>query len=203
MAQIPSAMWSRPVHTDVCSMFARMSRYAPAACGIRSPLRDTGNRTERQVAVFTGIACHQLGEKNRTDQRTLNPLVRNSSLMALPPMPYFLITSSLASSAATFRTDAPDRAPGLGHPWQEMHAPLSRERQATHGPSQTLSVARPCPRPLSVAVRGKPTVTPTVLRARTMSAMRPWTPQFDGLQRDKVTHGGTKKKRPAQPRIRS
>jgi len=26
--------------------------------------------------------------------------------------------------------------------------------------------------------------------------MRPWTPQYDGLQRYKVTHDGTEKKRP-------
>ena len=39
------------------------------------------------------------------------------------------------------------------------------QRQATHGPSRTLSVARPWPRPLSVAVRGKPTATPTVRAA--------------------------------------
>jgi hypothetical protein len=38
---------------------------------------------------------------------------------------------------------------------------------------------------------------------RTPSAMRPWTPQHDGLQRDKVTHHGTEKKRPASTRIRS
>ena len=29
------------------------------------------------------------------------------------------------------------------------------------------------------------------------SAMCPWTPQHDGLQRDKVTHAGTEQKRPA------
>jgi hypothetical protein len=35
------------------------------------------------------------------------------------------------------------------------------------------------------------------------SAMRPWTPQHDGLQRYKVTHDGTEQKRPASARIRS
>jgi len=33
----PRPWWSSPVRTDVCFMFARMSRYAPAARGIRSP----------------------------------------------------------------------------------------------------------------------------------------------------------------------
>src|ERR1017187_8913308 len=35
------------------------------------------------------------------------------------------------------------------------------------------------------------------------SAMRPWTPQHNGLQRYRVTHTGTEKKRPASARIRS
>jgi hypothetical protein len=35
------------------------------------------------------------------------------------------------------------------------------------------------------------------------SAMRPWTPQHNALQRYKVTHHGTEKKRPASARIRS
>src|ERR1035437_5308852 len=38
--------------------------------------------------------------------------------------------------------------------------------------------------------------TPTVLVARNPSAMRPWTPQYDGLQRDKVTHAGTEQNGP-------
>ena len=38
---------------------------------------------------------------------------------------------------------------------------------------------------------------------RTPSAIRPWTAQHSGPQRYEMTHGGTKKKRPAQPRIRS
>jgi hypothetical protein len=43
--------------------------------------------------------------------------------------------------------------------------------------------------------------TPTVQTpARNPSAMRPWTPQSDGLQRDKVTRHGTEKKRPASAR---
>src|SRR5271166_5974091 len=50
-----------------------------------------------------------------TGQRTLNPRVRNSSLTAWPTVLYLLITSSLASSATTFRTDTPDRVPGLRH----------------------------------------------------------------------------------------
>jgi hypothetical protein len=73
------------------------------------------------------------------------------------------------------------------------------------GPSpRTLSVARPSPRgTLSVAVRAQPTVPHTAPWPRFPSAMRPWTPQRNGLQRDKVTHHGTEKKRPASARIRS
>jgi hypothetical protein len=66
-----------------------------------------------------------------------------------------------------------------------------------------LSVARPCLRPPSVAVRAKPTVPRTAPWPRFPSAIRPWTPQYDGPQRYKVTHAGTKQKRPASARIHS
>ncbi len=71
---------------------------------------------------------------------------------------------------------------GAGTLWG-MHARLSGARQAgtrrQRGPS--------------AAVRGKSTVTPTVLTARTPSAICPWTPQHRGLNRPKVTHHGTEK----------
>jgi hypothetical protein len=82
-------------------------------------------------------------------------------------------------------------------------APLSRERQATHGPSQTLSVGPSVP---TDSVRGRPWETDGYTDrpdGRTPSAIRPWTAQHNGPQRYEMTHGGTKKKRPAQPRIRS
>jgi hypothetical protein len=86
----------------------------------------------------------------------------------------------------------------------DMHAQLRRERQADtiglHGPRPW---ARPCLRPSSVAVRATPTVSRTAPRPRFSSAMRPWTPQYDGSQRYKVTHHGTEKKRPASTRYRS
>jgi hypothetical protein len=68
----------------------------------------------------------------------------------------------------------------------QMHARLSCARQAStcrqRGPS--------------VAVRGKPTVTPTTRRAPTPSAIRPWTPRHGGPQRYKVTHDGTQQNGP-------
>ncbi len=68
-----------------------------------------------------------------------------------------------------------------------MHAQLSRTRQAgtchRRGPS--------------VAVRGKPTVSTDRPGGRTPSAICPWTPRHRDLQRYKVTHGGTEKKRAA------
>src|SRR5208283_2116472 len=71
-----------------------------------------------------------------------------------------------------------------------MHARLSGTRQAgtrrQRGPS--------------VAVRGKPTVTRTVLTARTPSAICPWIPQYRGRQRDKVTHDYTPVSRSPLPR---
>ena len=71
--------------------------------------------------------------------------------------------------------------------------------KSAHGLRGPLSVARPCLRPPSVAVRAKPTVPRTAPWPRFPSAMRPWTPQHGGLQRDKMTHHGTEKKRPASP----
>ena len=57
--------------------------------------------------------------------------------------------------------------------------------------------------PPSVAVRAKSTVPHTAPWPRFPSAMRPWTPQHNALQRDKVTYDGTEQKRPASARIRS
>jgi hypothetical protein len=56
---------------------------------------------------------------------------------------------------------------------------------------------------LSVAVRGKPTVHTDRPGGRTPSAICPWTPRHSALQRYKVAHDGTEKKRPASTRIRS
>jgi ribosomal protein S18 acetylase RimI-like enzyme len=68
---------------------------------------------------------------------------------------------------------------------------------------RAVSVARPSPRTPSVAVRAKPTVPRTAPRPRFPSAMRPWTPRHNALQRYTVTHTGTEEKRPASARIRS
>jgi hypothetical protein len=59
-------------------------------------------------------------------------------------------------------------------------------------------VARPCARPPSVAVRetADGAHRPSWRHPRP-SVMRPWTLQYDGPQRDKVTHTGTEQKRPA------
>jgi hypothetical protein len=53
--QPSSARWSRPVRIDVCSMFARMPRYAPAASGIRSALRIPGDSTKWQLPARTSM----------------------------------------------------------------------------------------------------------------------------------------------------
>jgi hypothetical protein len=102
------------------------------------------------------------------------------------------------------RPPRPGKPAGASSGRREMHAQLSPARQAgTAGLRGPLSVARPWSRPPSVAVRAKPTVPRTAPRPRFPSAMRPWTPQYDGLQRYKMTHDGTEKKRPASARIRS
>ena len=75
----PRLWWSRPMPADVCSMFARMPRYAPAASGIRSESRIPAigqNGSSRHVSAPSGTRS----EGNlRTEQRTLNPRVRGSS----------------------------------------------------------------------------------------------------------------------------
>jgi hypothetical protein len=113
--------------------------------------------------------------------------------------------SARPASVTVSRTVAPDTSapafpaalvPGIGPAagrTQRMHARLGGARQASTRPQRGPSVP-------SVET---PTVTPTVLPARNPSAMRPWTAQHDGLQRDKVTHAGTERKRPASTRIRS
>ena len=88
---------------------------------------------------------------------------------------------------------------------RDMHAQLRRERQAgATGSARTSSVARPWSRPPSVAVRGTADgMHRPSWRHPRPSAMRPWTAQYDGLQRYKVTHDGTETKRPASTRYRS
>jgi hypothetical protein len=58
--------WSKPVRTDVCSMFARMLRYAPAASGIRSAtrMRATGqNGSSRHVLVLFVSSSTRINEQ--------------------------------------------------------------------------------------------------------------------------------------------
>ena len=75
------------------------------------------------------------------------------------------------------------------------------------GPPWTVRAAAPVRGPsVAAPVRGRPCKADAPRTApwpRFPSAMRPWTPQHDGLQRYKVTHAGTEKKRPASTRIRS
>jgi hypothetical protein len=67
----PRPWWSRPMTTDVCSMFARMSRYAPAASGTRCELRipSTGqNGSSRHMSARSGTRS---GEKFETSSGLL------------------------------------------------------------------------------------------------------------------------------------
>ena len=50
------SQWSRPMHTDGCSMFARMPRYAPAASGIRSAPRIPAIGQKWQIPACASIA---------------------------------------------------------------------------------------------------------------------------------------------------
>jgi hypothetical protein len=88
------------------------------------------------------------------------------------------------SAPALLRPLHPREAAGPLGGHTRMHARLSGARQAG-------TCRQPGP---SVAVREKPTVTPTARPARTPSAICPWTPLHSALQRYKVTHDGTRRK---------
>ena len=122
-----------------------------------------------------------------TCRRTRGPAAP-ARLAARPPGPYPSNQRTRPSRAALATGIA--RTTGRTH---RMHARLSGARQARTR----------CQCGLSVAVRGKPTATPTARPARSPSAIRPWTPQHDGLQCNKMTHHATEKERPANARIRS
>ena len=100
------------------------------------------------------------------------------------------------TAAPAIRAPALPRPPAHGHPGtatrrREMHAPLSRQRQAgTHPPD------RP-PAAHTRARFGQAASTHSAPWPKFPSAMRPWTPQHNALQRYKVTHDGTEQKRPA------
>jgi hypothetical protein len=112
--------------------------------------------------------------------------------------------SSAASSANT--GERPNRAQSGSSAAVSEFWHGTGVRQAGHA----ASMARPWPS--AESRRCTPTATtvhtdrrncahrPSLQRGRP-SAMRPWTAQYDGLQRDKVTHAGTEKKRPASARI--
>jgi hypothetical protein len=98
---------------------------------------------------------------------------------------------------------APGNRPGSGRTQGNARSAPPRTSSRTPGLRGPRPWTRPCLRPPSVAVRAKPTVPRTAPRLRFSSAMRPWTPQYDGPQRYKATHAGTEKKRPASTRHRS
>jgi hypothetical protein len=63
----PRPQWSRPLHVDVCSMFARMPRYAPAPPGIHSAarVRATGqNGSSRHVLTLHDSSSRRINEQS-------------------------------------------------------------------------------------------------------------------------------------------
>ena len=163
--------------------------------------RQTNRQVQRIIHQQRGVIPARVpGAKHLEDERAggtrpLRPPGKRHALPNRQPSHHRTRPSPAAPPRETGRAAGGRR---------DMHAQLNPERQAgTTGLRGPLSVARPCLRPPSVAVRAKPTVPHTAPRPRFPSAIRPWTPQHDGLQRDKVTHAGTEKKRPASARIRS
>ena len=185
-------------------------RQQDAATGTLGPLRSaTSTRTTPPPAVTVTVTvppgapdslCRRLLPK-LAHQQDRGPCARVPGPSTSPTNPRAArarsarpasVTLSRTAASAICAPALPGRpAPGRppGQPATGMHARLSATRQARtrrrRGPS--------------VAVREKPTVRPTVLVAPTPSAIRPWIPQHSGPQRDKMTHCGTSKKRPASP----
>jgi hypothetical protein len=155
---------------------------------------DLAHQQDSHVSAWVPRAEY-LGDERASGPRPLRPPGKRHALPDRRPGHHRTRPSPAAPPRETGRAAGGRR---------DMHAQLSRERQAgTTGLPRPSSVARPWSRPPSVAVRAKPTVPRTAPRPRFSSAMRPWTAQHNGLQRDKVTHDGTEKKRPASTRIRS
>ncbi len=154
--------------TVSASTAKRTPRIDPKSCGMQSEVR-AGLRD----GIFTASILHLPGPRQCPgDPCPLRPAGQRHALPNRRP-----------SHQRTRPSRRPSRenhqAAGRTH---GMHARLSGPRQA--------GISRQ--RGPSVAVRGNPTVTPTVLAAWTPSAICPWIPQHAALQRYKVTHGGTK-----------
>ena len=170
------------------------ARYTPGTRQVHRRRRcqpcDSSNQVTPNSSSKTTPSPHGCpGPSNPADERSgqPRPLCPSGKVSRSPgPLPQ----SSAHRLPGRPRSGKTRGAPG-GH--TGMHARLGGGRQAGtrswHGPS--------------VAVREKPTVTPTARQARPPSAIRPWTPQYDGLQRDKVTYAGTDKNGPLARRIRS
>jgi hypothetical protein len=92
------------------------------------------------------------------------------------------------------RTRLPGRlVPGKSRACGRTHADARSTRRQTSRPDSPRNGHR----------NPRQAATHTAPWPRFPSAMRPWTPQHNALQRYKVTHDGTEKKRPASTRIRS
>ena len=101
---------------------------------------------------------------------------------------------TLNTPSTNARATRPLRPPGKRHDLPSRRATNAdpRPTQRPHAkPEHAAAAARPWP-----SVK-QPTVRTDRPGARIPSAMRPWTPQHRGLQRDKVTQHETQKKRPA------
>ena len=101
-----------------------------------------------------------------------------------------------ACSSGFGRAKAHHSAPGT---MAAADGDVGQERQAAAfsvtASKRAATAARPWP-----SVK-QPTVRTDRPRAQIPSAMRPWTPRHSGLQRHKVTHGGTEKNGPPATRI--
>jgi hypothetical protein len=112
---------------------------------------------------------------------------------ALSARPASVTVSRTASPAISAPPSRPPSSPGI-------HA--GRGADTPGWTPDSAGNVKPGP-PRERAPEPRQAATHTAPWPRFPSAMRPWTPQHNGLQRYKVTHARTEQKRPASARIRS
>ena len=122
-------------------------------------------------------------------------IARHSKGITPPPVPFRVgtcpgrVRGAPTTRMKTRPAPPPTSSPGNGisaaRPWPSVKSRRCHPTAGTVHADRRNCACRPSLQP------GRP------------SAMRPWTPRHDGPQRDKVTHTGTQKKRPASARIRS
>ena len=181
--------------------------------GTPGPLRSVTSTRITSSAILTATVTVSPGAPEPLCRKLLEKSSPTSSAATSPhgwPEPSSPSTNARASRARSARpasvTVSRTARPAISAPaFPAAHAPGNHAGRRADTTGCTLdSAANVKPgTPPERAPEPRQAATHTAPWPRFPSAMRPWTPQHHGLQRDKVTHDGTEKKRPASTRIRS